>query len=281
MRKNYDYIVPGYHFPNSEITAIGTVWRERDNTARAQLRAYVKCRCSCGNEFIGRIDRLTTNDPEKSPHTCRCEKCGRGRKKIKPTNWEYKATSTIDKVQLKTNFIGNIFGGHWYCEAYTSGDKFGHSYFICINEENGSTCIFSNDQLKKMGTTEELYNPNCGREYTLEDESGSIMESSGEVATGKWLETHNIAFEREYSFKDLIGDGGKLRFDFKIKDKPIVIEFQGVQHYMSVEHFGGESQFKKQIRYDNIKRAYCKKHGIKLIEIPYNYINMDDYLSNI
>ena len=281
MRKNYDYIVPGYHFPNSEITAIGTVWRERDKTERARLRAYVKCRCSCGNEFIGRIDRLTTNDPEKSPHTCRCEKCGRGRKKIKPTNWEYKGMTIINNGQLKTNFIGNIFGNCWYCESYKSGDKFGHSYFTCINEQDGRSCIFSNDQLRKMGSVEELYNPNSGRKYTLEDESGIEVLSSGETAVCKWLEKHNIPFEREYSFKDLMGDGGRLRFDFKIKDKSIVIEFQGAQHYKIIEHFGGEEQFKKQVRYDNIKRAYCKNHNIKLIEIPYNYTNLDDYLNNI
>ena len=67
----------------------------------------------------------------------------------------------------------------------------------------------------------------------------------------------------------------------KIKDKSIVIEFQGAQHYKVIEYFGGEEQFKKQVRYDNIKRAYCKNHNIKLIEIPYNYTDLDIYLNNI
>ena len=50
-------------------------------------------------------------------------------------------------------------------------------------------------------------------------------ESKGELEIRKWLRRHNIDFSCEYIYEDLKGDYENLRFDFKIKDKPIVIEF--------------------------------------------------------
>ena len=276
--KDYSYIKSGYKFLNSEITAIGEVWRERDDTPKGTLRAYVMCRCSCGNEFRGRVDRLTTNDPEKSPHTCRCQKCGVGKKKLKPTSWEYKAHSTPETVRLKTDYVGKLYNGTWFCQAYDHGDKFGSSYFVCVNTETGDTRVMYKDTLRAM-SHEELFNPNAPRAFKDVDEGGLGSESKGEVAVREWLEKHHVAFEQEYTFPNLRGDGhGCLRFDFKIVNRPIVIEFQGEQHYRPVDFFGGEEQFKKQKKYDDLKRAYCKRYGIILIEIPYNYTNLDDYL---
>jgi hypothetical protein len=48
-----------------------------------------------------------------------------------------------------------------------------------------------------------------------------------------------------------------------------LIEYQGEQHYNSVEFFGGEKQFKKILKYDSLKEKYCKNNDIKLIKIPY------------
>lgn len=57
----------------------------------------------------------------------------------------------------------------------------------------------------------------------------------------------------------------------------ILIECQGQQHYMPVEIFGGEQQFKKQKEYDNKKKEYCLNKNLKLIEIPYwDYEKIDE-----
>ena len=48
-----------------------------------------------------------------------------------------------------------------------------------------------------------------------------------------------------------------------------------------MQDFGGEENFIKQIKYDNLKREYCGKNMIKLIEIPYNYKNLDFYLNSL
>lgn len=283
-RKDYSYIQPGYKFPNSCITAIGTVWRERDKTPSATLRAYVNVRCECGNEFVGRVDRLTTTDPTKSPHTCRCVECAKkGKKKLLPTSWDYKAKSTAENVVLKNNYLGKIFDNTWFCATYAGGDHQGHSSYICINQFTGQTQIFKSMVLYHMNCDDSLaYTTQPSqRSYSFEDEAPTSNESSGEAAVKQWLINHKIQFEQEYTFDNLRGDRGLLRFDFKIKDRPIVIEFQGQQHYKAIDYFGGEDQFKKQQRYDNIKRAYCKANKIDLIEIPYNYIDLNEYLNHI
>lgn len=42
------------------------------------------------------------------------------------------------------------------------------------------------------------------------------------------------------------------------------------QHYHSVNLWGGQEKFEQQQERDFALRQYCKKNGIKLLEIPYN-----------
>lgn len=55
--------------------------------------------------------------------------------------------------------------------------------------------------------------------------------------------------------------------DFKINN--VFIEYNGIQHYEPIKHFGGDNKFKKQQERDQILREYCKENNIRLIEIPY------------
>lgn len=61
----------------------------------------------------------------------------------------------------------------------------------------------------------------------------------------------------------------KLKFDFYLPERNICIEFNGEQHYKPIQYYGGEEKFEKQKKIDSMKREYCKKNNIKLIEIPY------------
>ncbi len=96
-----------------------------------------------------------------------------------------------------------------------------------------------------------------------------------------------LNFKEEYSFPDLIGQNGHaLRFDFAVFDDEgeldFLIQYQGEQHYEAKSVFGGISGLNKQQFYDMQKREYCKKHGIKLILIPYwDYSKVNyDYIMN-
>lgn len=102
------------------------------------------------------------------------------------------------------------------------------------------------------------------------------------------LNEAGLNFKEQYSFPDLVGQGGHaLRFDFAIfndnDELQFLIQYQGIQHYKPKSVFGGMSGLRKQQFYDMQKRQYCKKHGIKLVLIPYwqeNQISYD-YIMNL
>jgi len=82
-----------------------------------------------------------------------------------------------------------------------------------------------------------------------------------------------VPYRVEYSFPNLRGVFYNLKFDFAIFNVDgslkCLVECQGEQHYKAVDEFGGEWQFKNQVKNDNKKREYCKKNNIQLIEISY------------
>lgn len=98
----------------------------------------------------------------------------------------------------------------------------------------------------------------------------------GELIISKILDTLNISYEPQKTFEDL-KDKSYLSYDFYIPDQNILIEYQGIQHYQSVDVFGGKSQFKIQQKHDKMKADYAKDHNYNLISIPYT----NDTLSKI
>ena len=87
-------------------------------------------------------------------------------------------------------------------------------------------------------------------------------------------------FKSQYKI-DECKDLRPLPFDFAIfiQDKLTgLIEYQGKQHYCNIDFFGANGRFEKQQQRDNIKREYCKKQNIPLIEIPYTIKNIDNFL---
>lgn len=95
-------------------------------------------------------------------------------------------------------------------------------------------------------------------------------ESKGETKIRLFLEMNNIPFIAQYKIKDCKYKK-ELPFDFKIKykDKFILLEYDGEQHYQPI--FGSEKFIATQ-RNDKIKNEYCNKHKIKLIRISYKNI---------
>jgi len=68
-----------------------------------------------------------------------------------------------------------------------------------------------------------------------------------------------------------------LPFDFGIYDIAGsllgLIEFQGKQHYIFDNYFGGDLAFKNRRKNDIIKRNFCKDNQIPFLEIPYTKIH--------
>lgn len=92
--------------------------------------------------------------------------------------------------------------------------------------------------------------------------------SRGERKISKILDENKVKYSKEKSF-DGCKDKVRLRFDFYIQTLDLCIEMQGLQHFQPIEFFGGKRGFKKQQKRDQIKRDFCKKEGIRLLEISY------------
>lgn len=99
--------------------------------------------------------------------------------------------------------------------------------------------------------------------------------SKGEKKIYIFLVKNNINFKTQHSFLDCKFKS-KLFFDFYLSEYNICVEFDGIQHYDSIEKFGGEKEFKKTKERDLAKNEFCIKNKIELIRIPYfEYKNID------
>jgi len=94
-------------------------------------------------------------------------------------------------------------------------------------------------------------------------------KSKGEKIISWFLDKKNINYEEQKRF-DGCKNKSHLLFDFYLPDYNICVEFQGVQHYKANEHMNGSIGLKKRQINDNIKREFCKKNDIKLVEIKYS-----------
>lgn len=102
-----------------------------------------------------------------------------------------------------------------------------------------------------------------------ETKSCGCLKSYPEEQIAMLLSESNIVFEREKRFEDLKYKH-PLRFDFYLPDMNLVIEYNGEQHYKSIEHYGGEEGYiVRQLR-DKIKQEYCIENNINYLTIRYD-----------
>lgn len=94
--------------------------------------------------------------------------------------------------------------------------------------------------------------------------------SKGELQIEEILKKFNISYTTQ--FPVLYKNNTYLHSDFKIdyNNKIYLIEYNGIQHYIPIEYFGGKLKFQKQLDRDNFLRNYCKENNITLIEIKYD-----------
>ena len=85
--------------------------------------------------------------------------------------------------------------------------------------------------------------------------------SKGELEVSNYLKKRKIEYIPQFIFDDLSFER-KLRCDFYLNVRNIVIEFNGEQHYKSNSFFGGEEGLKKVQESDKLKEDYCKKNNI-------------------
>lgn len=186
----------------------------------------------------------------------------------------------------------NILGGTGCKKCYFESKKTKHEDFIdIVYNLVGDDYTVTGEYIHSQEYIEMLHN-DCGNKFKVKPNlfiynnlrctecTNSI--SKGELAIMKWLDINDIEYKMQYRFDDC-RNKNPLPFDFAIfhNGKLLsLIEYDGEQHYIAQEYFGGEEKFKIQQRNDEIKNEYCKKNDIELIRIPYWDIDELDYRLN-
>lgn len=186
----------------------------------------------------------------------------------------------IDNYKWKTRFT-NISSNNTGCPM--CGRNIKHS-----NKSVDKSLIGRN--IKRVGkyknsTTTmgwKCLNKNCNHKWTTS--YGNIMSGSGcpECSAGKSERNvfNLIKKHIEYNYfephKPFYFNNRKYIPDFYLesKNKRIIIEYNGKQHYSPVKFYGitrniAQQNFIKQKLRDKQLREYCRKNNIYLLEIPY------------
>lgn len=106
--------------------------------------------------------------------------------------------------------------------------------------------------------------------------------SRAHVMIDNYLKEHGVDYEKEYSFPDC-KNKKVLRFDFAIfcNDSIVgVCEYDGEQHFRSIDFFGGEKAFEEMKIRDKKKDDYCKKHNIPMLRLNYQ-MSDDEIISKL
>lgn len=236
-----------------------------------------------------------------------CPKCGKERtsealksnkesfieraKKIHGDKYDYSEVIYINnftKVKIKCNKCGNYF----YQKPNAHIDM-KHGCNLCYTGRKSNTEEFIKKAITIHGNlydySEVDYKNNTTPVKIICKKHGEFLQrpgghligsgcpkcysSKGEASIRSLLEDNNIKFFEQKIFKNL----RRLRFDFYLPDYNLCIEYQGMQHYKPIEAFGGLESFIKGQERDNMKREFCKKNNINLLEIKYDQ-NIRDVL---
>jgi hypothetical protein len=89
----------------------------------------------------------------------------------------------------------------------------------------------------------------------------------GERLIISYANQNNIEYFYQYKFKN--SNIPTLKFDFYLPNYRLLIEYNGGQHYKSIEWFGGTESYIKQISRDKKKKDFAKRNHYHFLEIPY------------
>lgn len=128
----------------------------------------------------------------------------------------------------------------------------------------------------------------CGQVFTLPFSQISssdvhpckVNTSSGEAVVDQYLRELKVKYYRENKTIRCVNPetGATLPYDFEIRDKKIIIEVNGGQHYKFSKGFhGNEDGFEYQKQKDDFKRIEAMLKGYIVIDLTYDDIQTDRY----
>ena len=146
--------------------------------------------------------------------------------------------------------------------------KYNYSKVNYINTET-KVCIICPEHGEFWQTPHSHLNgvgcPECAREHNIsENKLYEYLKNN-----------YSFDIEKQKKFKWLNGKS----LDIFIPQYNIAVEYQGRQHFIPIDYFGGEKSFKSQYKRDIDKYNECKEHNIHLLyfsnenEIPNDYMD--------
>ncbi len=259
------------------------------------------CKCDCGNE-CDVIGKYITSGHTKS---CGClikEKASQIHS-IDMTGQKIGRLTVLYRVLEKTTSCGEII---WHCKCDCGNECDVHGSFLrdgttsscgCLKKEVSSQVHLIDLTGQKFGKLTVMYRTpdsttsvkwhckcDCGNECDVLGDNlkryhtqscGCDSSSFGEKYIRNLLNQLNITYETEKTFKTCYFPDTKqyARFDFYIKNKNYLIEFDGIQHFQATGGWSTEEHLIKTQKHDAIKNQWCKDNNIPLIRIPYIHLN--------
>jgi len=199
--------------------------------------------------------------------------------KIDCSNIDYKNDRT--KIKFVCNdhgdfyqYPGHLLQGHG-CQKCSKMDRITEEEFIKqSNIVHNNKYIYPLGEYKNKRTKMKIICPQHGEFYQLPKHHirgvgcKECNESKGEKKIKQLLKNMNLKFKIEKRF-DKCKDKKPLPFDFYLEDFNLCIEYDGIQHFIVNDRFGGEIGFYETKRRDEIKTNFCIENDIKLIRISY------------
>lgn len=277
----------------------------RDDDKSGKQRAYCLCECDCGNKTEILMDVLLS----KGLHSCGC-----ARKEIADqlsTNiigFKYGRLTVIEEYKEYTPRkvkclceCGKeiVIVKSQLCNNHTQSCGCLQKERVSQTNEKDWTNYVSEynitliNQYKKNKNGTWIWNCKCHCGKIFQElpayivsghikSCGCVRLSSGEQVIKKYLDDNNINYVSQYSFDDC-RDIMPLPFDFALLNEYnlpyYLIEYDGAQHYTSIEWFGGEEGFLTRKVHDYMKDQYCEDHNLKIMR--FSYLQKDNEIKQI
>lgn len=273
----FDYNLVDYKGSDSKVTIICPQHGKFVKTAHSFLRS--KCGCSkCAT-----IQRAVSNSDTRESFI----------EKAKAVHGDYYDYSKVDyiKSEVEVCIICPKHGEFWQtpqshlrgkdCQlcAHPSTRKSLSQFIEDARKIHGNKYDYSKVKYEKNDTPVIIICPEHG-EFSQRSNDHlhgkgcpRCRESHGERIIRSYLNSNNIKYIDQYKINidKSINETGITKIDFYLPEYNTFIEYNGEQHYMPVEHFGGKLKFENyQVPRDNYVKDYCKENNIKLIEIRYD-----------
>lgn len=148
-----------------------------------------------------------------------------------------------------------FFIRNWkYCEYYIGSEPVYHNELDCYIRNILKGVTFSDIQMINPKAEIKNRRGKWVHEKLLFDIISSIFPK------------YNVQFHYRADWLE------NLELDIYIKEINLGFEYQGIQHYQVVAHWGGENGLKKRQSNDARKKELCKANGVTLIYFDYTEV---------